>query len=645
MSKPDSQIRRARRRRRRDRPRLRLARRAARACASACSSASTPGAGATGVAAGMLAPVGEASWGEESPARAEPRLARGAGRTSPRELEADAVGAGRLLGAAAPLHVALDRDEAEELRRRYELHERLGLDSEWLRAGECRRARARPGAGGHRRASTRRDEAAVDPRRLDRRAAGAPSSAGRRARLGRRGAVGADSGDGALDARASPTAGRFEAPRAGARGGRWSGAADWLPAEARPPVRPVKGEILTLRGGPATRSASGSSPASASTWCRATTAGCSSARRSRSAASTPTVTAGGVHELLREAYRVLPEIAELELVEARAGLRPGTPDNAPLIGAGAGRRPDPRDRPLPQRRPARARSRRRRSRRCSRASSRPGPRARSPRRASAPQPGASVGGGAAMRIELNGEAVDRSPEGATVADAVEAAGRRRGRARPRGRRRRRGRPAQRMGATRARRGPERRGARGDPGRRARDGFELGGRSWGSRLIVGTGGFRSLEQMEQALIASGTEIVTVALRRVDPDGEGSVLDVIDAARPVRPAEHRRLLHGPRRGPHRAAGARGVRDRLGQARGDRRRPHPVPRRGRAGRRRRDPGRRGLHRPALHERRPDPRPPPRGRGLRRGDAARLADRLGDGDPQPLQPADHRRARRASR
>ena len=60
---------------------------------------------------------------------------------------------------------------------------------------------------------------------------------------------------------------------------------------------------------------------------------------------------------------------------------------------------------------------------------------------------------------------------------------------------------------------------------AENGFELGGRSWGSRLIVGTGGFRSLEQMEQALIASGTEIVTVALRRIDPAAEGSVLDVI------------------------------------------------------------------------------------------------------------------------
>jgi thiazole synthase len=57
-------------------------------------------------------------------------------------------------------------------------------------------------------------------------------------------------------------------------------------------------------------------------------------------------------------------------------------------------------------------------------------------------------------------------------------------------------------------------------------FELGGRSWRSRLIVGTGGFRSLEVMERALRASGSEIVTVALRRVDPLAQGSVLGVIE-----------------------------------------------------------------------------------------------------------------------
>ena len=131
-------------------------------------------------------------------------------------------------------------------------------------------------------------------------------------------------------------------------------------------------------------------------------------------------------------------------------------------------------------------------------------------------------GGGRMNVELNGETV-ALPDGATVAAAIEASG-----------------------------APTERGVAvaldGDvvprsewettplsEGQRvevlaaiqggAEGGFELGGRTWGSRLIVGTGGFRSLEQMEEALIASGTEIVTVALRRVDPDAEGSVLDVI------------------------------------------------------------------------------------------------------------------------
>jgi len=57
-------------------------------------------------------------------------------------------------------------------------------------------------------------------------------------------------------------------------------------------------------------------------------------------------------------------------------------------------------------------------------------------------------------------------------------------------------------------------------------WTLGDREWTSRLIAGTGGFRSLEQMERALAASGAEIVTVALRRIDPAAKGSVLDVLD-----------------------------------------------------------------------------------------------------------------------
>lgn len=59
-----------------------------------------------------------------------------------------------------------------------------------------------------------------------------------------------------------------------------------------------------------------------------------------------------------------------------------------------------------------------------------------------------------------------------------------------------------------------------------DPFRLGGIELGSRLILGTGGASSHLALERAIRASGTELVTVALRRVDPDAPGSLLDVID-----------------------------------------------------------------------------------------------------------------------
>ena len=63
-----------------------------------------------------------------------------------------------------------------------------------------------------------------------------------------------------------------------------------------------------------------------------------------------------------------------------------------------------------------------------------------------------------------------------------------------------------------------------------DEWELGGRRWGSRLVAGSGGFRSLEQMSTALEKSGTEIITVALRRLDPAATGSVMDVVERLGP-------------------------------------------------------------------------------------------------------------------
>jgi glycine oxidase len=115
--------------------------------------------------------------------------------------------------------------------------------------------------------------------------------------------------------------------------GAWSGEARWLLDEV-PPVRPVKGEILTLRGrddeAVCDRIVAGERVYMVPRADGRLIVGATVEERGFDT----TVTAGGVHELLREAYRLIPEIAELELVEAAAGLRPGSPDNAPLVGRG-----------------------------------------------------------------------------------------------------------------------------------------------------------------------------------------------------------------------------------------------------------------------------------------------------------------------
>jgi len=59
-------------------------------------------------------------------------------------------------------------------------------------------------------------------------------------------------------------------------------------------------------------------------------------------------------------------------------------------------------------------------------------------------------------------------------------------------------------------------------------LEIAGRSFESRLILGTGGFRNLDVMAAAARASGAELATVAMRRVDPSARGSIVEVLDEA---------------------------------------------------------------------------------------------------------------------
>ena len=61
-----------------------------------------------------------------------------------------------------------------------------------------------------------------------------------------------------------------------------------------------------------------------------------------------------------------------------------------------------------------------------------------------------------------------------------------------------------------------------------DPLTIAGTELRSRLLLGTGGFRSLDALAAAIEASGAELVTVALRRIDPGARGSIVDVLDGA---------------------------------------------------------------------------------------------------------------------
>ncbi len=61
-----------------------------------------------------------------------------------------------------------------------------------------------------------------------------------------------------------------------------------------------------------------------------------------------------------------------------------------------------------------------------------------------------------------------------------------------------------------------------------DPLVIAGRTFESRLLLGTGGFSSHDALREALAESGAELCTVALRRLDPSARGSILDVLGAA---------------------------------------------------------------------------------------------------------------------
>jgi glycine oxidase len=282
------------------------------------------GAGAASVAGGRLAPTTEADFGEDALLQLNlDSLAAYPAFVA--ELEA-ASGVDVGLLECGTLSVALDRDGAEELTRVERLYTQLGLEAERLLPSEVRRLE--PGVSPAVAAGLFvPGELAVDPRRLVQALASLVDVV-----------EGAEATGALLEGErivgVRTTRGDFHADRVVAAGGAWG--APWLPDGARPPIRPVKGEVVMLRGAPDLLARNLRSVGAQSVYLvprgdGRIVVGATSLERGFDA----TVTAGGVHELLRDAYRLLPEVAELELLETRASFRPGTPDNRPLIGPGA----------------------------------------------------------------------------------------------------------------------------------------------------------------------------------------------------------------------------------------------------------------------------------------------------------------------
>lgn len=294
-----------------------------------------PGGGAARVAAGMLAAVTELHYGEETLLGLN---LDSAGRYPAFAAElAEASGQDLGYRRCGTLAVALDADDRAHLRDLHALQRRCGLDSEWLTGRECRKLEPMlaPGVRGGLRVD---GDHQIDPRRLAAALLTACERAGVefvRERAGRL-TVASGRATGIELADGTP----LPAGQVVLAGGSLSGRLAGVPEHVRPPVRPVKGQVLRLR-----------IPAAygpfLSRTVRAVVRGgplylvprengeLVVGATSEELGWDTTVTAGGVYELLRDAHELVPGITELPLTETIAGLRPGSPDNAPLLGASA----------------------------------------------------------------------------------------------------------------------------------------------------------------------------------------------------------------------------------------------------------------------------------------------------------------------
>lgn len=286
----------------------------------------TPGSGASRIAAGMLAPAGEAQFGEERLLA----LALESWRRYPEfvaELEL-ATGCQTGYRESGSLFVARDVDEWAALTREGEFRAGIGLDVVAMTSLECRALEPRlsPRIRGGLLADGDRQ---IDPRRLLTALSVVCERDG--VSMVRETATLAVDGD-RVTGVTTPDRGLLGADAVVLCAGCWSPLVAGLPPEVVPPVRPVKGQILRLRGREddvlAEHIIHGRDVYLVPRGDGRVVVGATVEERGYDTA----VTAGAVHDLLRDARELIPDVAELELEEVDAGLRPGTPDNAPLLG-------------------------------------------------------------------------------------------------------------------------------------------------------------------------------------------------------------------------------------------------------------------------------------------------------------------------
>ena len=293
--------------------------------------AGAPGAGTSAVAAGMLAPISE-MIATELPLM---RLGLAGVDAYPAFVEelGDASGMDPGYLRCGTLLAARDGDEAEALGRELELRESLGLAVHRLRSSEARRLEPAL-APTLRLALEIPDDHAIDPRKLCAALARAVTAAGGVLRCNAAVdeiSVSHGSVRGVRLVDGEQVAAEHVVQAAGA----WTETVRGLPAEARIPIHPVKGQILRLHdpAGPGLltrvlRMAGGYLvPRGDGRYVLGATM--------EERGFDTTVTAGGAFELLRNAFELLPSVTELVIDELSAGLRPTTTDNAPAIGPGS----------------------------------------------------------------------------------------------------------------------------------------------------------------------------------------------------------------------------------------------------------------------------------------------------------------------